>query len=94
MSRTTWNIIKQSKFFYVNTYRRVAFILFISILVNLILGLVIFYVYINQPEHDFYATSGVTAPIELTALNTPNYSSEPLLERDPDAMTDNKVMPQ
>lgn len=94
MSRGTWSLIKQSKRFYVNTFRRAGSALFVSVIINLSLGVAIYYVYFSQPEHDFYATSGVTPPIMLTAMDVPNETSVALLANDPDDQDDTKVIPQ
>lgn len=94
MSRETWNIIKQSKQFYVKTYRKVGSALFISVSVNLFLAVVVYYLYFNQPDHAFYATSGITAPVLLTAMDSPNYTSTPLLGADPIDEDENKAIPQ
>jgi intracellular multiplication protein IcmM len=94
MSRETWRLIKQSKRFYVNTFRMSGNALFFSMIINLILGLAIYYLYFNQPEHDFYSTNGVTAPIMLTPLDAPNDTSVALLPDDPENDDDNKVIPE
>ena len=94
MSRETWALIKQSKRFYVETYRGVGFGLIISVSINMALGLVLYFLYFSQPEHDFYATSGVVAPVQLTSMDAPNDSATPLLAADNDEANDNKVIPQ
>lgn len=82
MGRYTWDLIKQSKGFYVNTFRWTEKSMFISVALNLILGLLLYYVYFNQPESDFYATYGETPPVALTPMDEPNYSSTALLAND------------
>jgi len=94
MSRETWNTIKHSKRFYVDTYRRAGSFLVASMIINLLLGITIYYLYFNQPEHDFYATSGVTPPVQLTYMDEPNFTAVPLLANDPDEDNENKVIPQ
>lgn len=95
MSRETWEVIKSSKNFYVNSYRRGLIALIISLLINCILGLLIAYIHLTEPERDFYATSGVTPPIQLTPLPTPNYSPSALLPPDPPAENEEeKLIPQ
>ncbi|KTD21065.1 type IVB secretion system protein IcmM/DotJ [Legionella londiniensis] len=94
MSRRAWQIIKNSKGFYVRTYRSSIRVLVISIFLNLILGVLIYYTYFSRPEPDFYATNGVTPPVQLTPLDQPNYTSEPLLPDEVETETDNKVIPQ
>ena len=94
MSRETWSLIKQSKQFYVFTYRKVGSVLFISVILNLFLGFAIYYTYFGRPDHDFYATNGVTAPNPLIPMDSPNNSSVALLAPDPSDSNDTKVIPQ
>lgn len=93
MSRGNWNRIKQSKFFYVQIYRKVITVIVVSQAINVILCLGITYFYFNQPDRTFYATSGITPPIELTPMNKPNYSAEALLPPDPVNDEGEKVIP-
>ncbi len=94
MSRESWNLIKHSKRFYVSTYRKAGSALVISILINLMLGLAVYYTYFTRPEPDFYATSGMTPPIQLTYMDERNNTSVPLLASDQDDDYNNKVIPQ
>lgn len=94
MSRETWHLIKQSKRFYVSTYRNVGTALVMSVVINLILGCGIYYTYFNLPEPEFYATSGIAPPVLLTALDMPNNTSVALLAPDPDVETNVKKIPQ
>ncbi len=95
MSREAWNNIKNTKNFYVNTYRRGGTVLVYSILLNLIFSGLLYYLYFNQPSPDYYATYGGTPPAKLTPLGSPNYTSVPLLASYPDNENDNqKVIPQ
>lgn len=94
MGREIWNAIKQSKTFYIRTYRACLTVTAFSLLLNLIIGLVIYYLYFNEPERDFYATSGITSPVKLTPLNEPNYSSKPLLANDPPSEDTVKEIPE
>ena len=94
MSRETWRLLKQSKRFYVGTYRKAGSALIFSMFINLFLGLGIYYLYFKQPEHDFYATNGVTPPELLKPMDARNDSSVPLLPNDPDDDNEIKVMPQ
>lgn len=84
MSREKWNVIKRSKFFYVKTYRRASKALLLSLLINILLSLMAFYVYTHRPQRDFYATNGITEPVKLTPMLSRNYGSEALLPPDPD----------
>ncbi len=94
MSREGWNLIKQSKRFYVTTYRKAVSALFLSLIFNVVFALAVYYVYFTQPEHDFYATDVITPPVQLTYLYEPNNSSVPLLASDQDDNYVNKVIPQ
>ena len=94
MSREAWSIVKQSKRFYVNTYRKAGTVLLGSVIVNLVLGSAIYYNYINRPQHDFYATSGITPPVKLTYMDEANMTSLPLLASDPGDNDENKVIPK
>lgn len=94
MSRNTWDLIKLNKNFNVLIYRRGLSILIISLFFNVLMGMLIFYIYINQPERDYYATSGITSPVQLTALMKQNMSSQPLLLPDPPTDEGIRAIPQ
>ncbi len=79
MGQETWDLIKKTKGFYINTYHVGGSVLVVSVLFNLLLGLMLFYLYCHQPSRDFYATDGVTPPVALTPLDSANKSSVPLL---------------
>ena len=68
--------------------------LVVSLGLNLLLGLAIYYLHMHQPERDYYATSGIIPPIKLTPMAEPNYSATPLLEPDPTNDDEPKVIPQ
>lgn len=93
MSRAIWNRIKQSKGFYIRSYRRAGRFLITSIGLNFFLISSICIIYINRPEHTFYATSGIVPPVALTALADANDSAQALIA--PEAMTHEvKIIPQ
>lgn len=94
MNRDAWDVIKRSKNFNVNIYRRGIVALIISLMVSFISGFVLFYVYLMEPERDFYATNGVAPPIKLQPLFTPNYSTNALLPPDPPTEQEEKLIPQ
>lgn len=95
MSREAWRLIKRSKRFYVNTYRRAGTVLIFSMLINVLFGLGIYYTYFNRSAPDFYATSGITPPVMLSAMTAPNMKSVPLLANEPENNNnDEKVIPQ
>jgi len=82
LSRGTWAKIRQSNRFYVDTYRRGITALLVSLILNAFLAMGIYYVYFGQPEPDYYATDGITPPVQLTAMDQPNDSPNPLLAND------------
>lgn len=94
MSREAWNTIKRSKSFYIRTYRMGGTLIIVSLVLNLLMSLAIYYLYFHQPIRDFYATSGVTAPVQLKPLDEPNKSATPLLAPDPINDETVKVIPQ
>ncbi len=94
MSREKWKLIKRKKGFYINTYRKLESILVFLVALNVVLGLAVTKVYFDQPERHFYATNGVGAPEELTAMDEANMTSVPLLPDDPVDEGENKVIPQ
>ncbi len=89
MGKENWAIFKQNKNFNIKIYRGGLTVLILAMLLNTGIGSAIAYIYLHEPERDFYATSGIAPPIQLTALTEPNRSSHPLL--DPDPPTDNSV---
>lgn len=94
MSRGNWNKIKQSKFFYVMTYRKLLTSIIVFQALNVVLFLGIAFLYMKRPEPQYYATSGIALPILLEPIDAPNASSEALLPPDPVIVETNKVMPQ
>lgn len=94
MSRDTWSLIKNSKRFDVHVYRRGLIALIVSLLLSGILGLVQFYIYLSEPERNYYATSGVAPPIKLTPMLAPNYSTKALLPPDPLSESEEKTIPE
>lgn len=94
MSRAAWALIKNSNNFNVNIFRRGLSVLLVSLIFSGVLGFFIFRSYIHTPERDYYATNGVTAPVQLKGLSGPNNSPEPLLEPDPPTDDAPRVIPQ
>ena len=94
MSRGTWELLKKSKSFYIRTYRLAGTWALVSMLLNFMLLLAISYVHFTEPERNYYATSGITPPVQLTAFKTPNYSNTPLLEPDPVNDDETRIIPQ
>ena len=93
MAAEAWSKIINSKSFYIRTYRVAMKSLIISLLINFLLSLAIYYLYFHQPERDFYATSGIIPPVQLTPRDQPNFSTIPLLEADPPNDNTVKLIP-
>lgn len=94
MTRAGWDIIKQSKGFYLRTYRKLINAVFFSVLLNCMLGLVVYYLHANQPEPDCYATYGGTPPIQLVSMDAPNDTAYALLPSDPPDDNVTKPIPE
>lgn len=94
MSRESWGLIKAHKNFNIHMYRRGISLLIISLTASALLSSAIIYIYLHEPERDYYATSGITAPIKLTARLEANNTSIPLLDADPVVDDEIKVIPQ
>lgn len=94
MSRDAWTITKNQKNFNVHVYRRGLILLIISLCISVILGLLMFYYYVLQPERNYYASSGVTFPVQLKAMLEPNLSPDALLPPDPPTDVTTRVIPQ
>lgn len=94
MNGESWSLIKNSKSFDVNIYRRGLLALIISLGLSCIFGISLFYIYLAQPERDYYATNGVTPPVKLTAMATANFSSQALLDPDPPTELEDRLIPQ
>lgn len=94
MGRNAWNLIKDDKNFNVRIYRRGLTVLILSLVLSVIFGAFITKTYLQRPERDYYSTDGITPPVQLTPMLTPNKSSKPLLDSDPVETTDSKTIPQ
>ncbi len=94
MNREMWGIIKNSKAFNVNVYRRGLTSIIVSLGLSCFFGLLLFYLYLSQPERNYYATNGVTPPVQLKPLSARNMSSNALLEPDPPSVPEQKLIPQ
>lgn len=94
MNRQAWALIKRNKNFNVTIYRRGIVVLIASLGLSAVWALLIVFLYLNEPERDFYASSGETAPIELKPMSAPNLSSQALLEPDPPIDNVDKMIPQ
>lgn len=94
MNRETWALIKRNKNFNVHVYRRGLTVLIASLILSCIMVLIVFFLYLNEPERDFYATSGITPPVALKPMLTPNNSSSALLAPDPVDDNEERTIPQ
>ena len=79
MGRNVWDVIKQSKDFYVRTYRITGNLLVGSFSIMLLLIAGLLYSYANTAQIVFYTTNSEHYPMLLHAMEHPNYSSEALL---------------
>lgn len=66
--------------FYKDNYRRVTVILFISVLINIILAVIIFFLIANPPQPKYFATSINGSVTPLTAIDQPNQSDSAVLQ--------------
>ena len=94
MTKAQWITIKQSKSFYVRNYRNLISLMIFSSALSLVFCILIYFVYMSRPEHVFYSTNGVTAPIKLTVMSEPNYSDVALLPPDPIDNAIPKLIPE
>jgi intracellular multiplication protein IcmM len=94
MSRETWAIVKNNRNFYVHIYRNGLFLLLMSLGLCCVLSVILFYMYYIQPERDYYASNGITPPVQLQSMLAPNSSSQALLEPDPPTDDAVRVIPQ
>lgn len=94
MSREAWRLIKHSKMFYINSYRNILRVLVVSMLLNLLLASGLAWKYFSRPPHDYYATSGITPPVMLTAMGAPNMQDTPLMQEEETSDNGERELPQ
>lgn len=94
MNRESWDLIKNSKSFNVNVYRRGLVAIIVSLSMSCIFIVLTIYTYLKEPERDYYATNGATPPVKLKSMSTPNFSSQALLDPDPPTVSEERVIPQ
>lgn len=87
-----WHKIKNSKYFYIYTYRRINLYILFSLGMNCLLAIATIYIYMNQPERDCYTTTGIIPPARLTAKATPNYSDKYLLPPEKEEKEEPKIL--
>lgn len=80
MSNEILERIKAQKFFYRDNYRRACTGLWFALLIIILLSLTIFYLYLERPIPDYYATSSNGKLVQLSSYDTPNYSHTPLIQ--------------
>jgi intracellular multiplication protein IcmM len=73
---------KNSRYFYVRSYRLAVQLILILNVLNLILFLMAGHFFYQQPERGYYSSNGVTFPVKLSPLRQPNYESQALLPDD------------
>ncbi|NCT56285.1 MAG: hypothetical protein GW760_01025 [Legionella sp.] len=92
MRRQVWRNIRRTKRFYTTTFRFSQSALVFSLVINVVLGVVIWHTYLYQPKRHFYITNGMVPPTEVIPLDARNMSAVPLLGNDPDAVVDEKIL--
>lgn len=73
-------LIKSQRNFYRDYYRTLSSVLFGMLTIIILLSLLLLYVYINRPDPTFYATCYDGKLMQLQPLDSPNYSSTPLIQ--------------
>ncbi len=79
MSNDLIELVKQRKNFYRDHYHGMSTFLIVVLFFIFLFNLFILYLYIIRPVPDFYASSMDGKLVQLMPLNTPNYSSTPLI---------------
>ncbi len=82
MSSLKYERYRTQRYFYVSTYRKIILLMIFSVSFNVILFALGSYIFFNEQAPEYYGTNGATNPVQLSAINTPNYSSTPLLPDD------------
>jgi hypothetical protein len=96
MSQVYWDNIRSNIYFYIKTYRRLCNILIFLLGFSFVLTLINIYFYMARPSRHYFATNGVSAPLELVQMDRPNDTAYALLPPDPTEemiMTD-RIIPQ
>lgn len=71
-----------SRYFYVNAYRKSIKVLLVSVSFNILVFLITTLMYLKFPGRTYYSTNGIDFPMKLNPMSTPNYSAKPLLGDD------------
>lgn len=80
MSNELIEVVKSRKSFYRDSYHSMSTLLIGVLILIVLCNLLIVYLFMMRPQPDFYATSMDGKLIQLTPLDTPNYSSKPLIQ--------------
>jgi intracellular multiplication protein IcmL len=80
MAQDAVKIVQLRNEFYRDNYHRVMFVLLLSIVINLALGALIFYMYTHPPSPKYFATSINGRITPLYALDKPNQSDPAVLQ--------------
>ena len=91
MSRSAWHETVLSKQFYVLLYRKLINFIVLSLIFNFGLCSLAMYLYFNRSQSVYYASDGITPPVELAAMTLPNESSTALLPSYTDVQTTRAV---
>lgn len=94
MGRSVWNTVRKSRGFYIHYYRRMSQWIMVSLLINLLLSLAIYYAFMDESPRSVYATSGIAPPVQLKPLDAPNYTDNYLLEPEPHDEDESRLIPQ
>ena len=82
MAKLKYLRLKNKRYFFVFSYRNILNSLIFLGICNLIFLGVATFLFFNRGQHIYFATSGLTNPVQLAPMNGPNYSSVPILEDD------------
>lgn len=85
MSITRFEEAKSQRYFYVEIYRNLLGLVIFSMVLNILIVLIMAYIFFRQPGSTYYSTNGRTSPVQLEAISSANLSSRALL---PDSESD------
>lgn len=83
MFKLSFSEIQQLKNYFRDTFRRLIVVLLVSLAIQWLLVVAIFYEVVTMPAPDFYATNSAGFITTLNALPQVNATSEYLLKPDP-----------
>ena len=82
MRKLALSDIKKKKNHYRDFYRRSLMLLSLSTYLSVMLLVISAFVYITQPEPDYYATNSASSVLQIHSMDGPNFTSKPLLRED------------